>query len=143
MGGEGHGAGEDHGDRGEEKEEKSSWQLFKMTTLYSHSSLPLARRCFDLAFVVPDNGQQCGEQQAHIHPTTRRRISLIPTRQQTYRKTGTENAQRTHVERLGPGCDTNNSNRALPPVLQHLSQKPLGSEGAFLAGFGQVWDSSL
>lgn len=58
MGGERHGDGEEHGEGVEEKEEKPLWQLFKMTTFCGCSTLPLAQPLFDLAFAVPEDGQQ-------------------------------------------------------------------------------------
>lgn len=50
--------GEECGEGVEEKEEKPLWQLFKMTTLYSCPTLPLAQALLDLVFAVPEDGQQ-------------------------------------------------------------------------------------
>lgn len=87
--------GEEHGERVEEKEEKPSWQLFKMTILYGCPTLPLAQPLFDLVFAVPKDGQQSPTSS----PATRSCICLIPTHQQACEKEGMENAGWAHVER--------------------------------------------
>lgn len=135
MGGEGHSDGEEHGEGVEEREEKPLWQLFKMTTLYGCSTLLLVQPCFDLAFAIPEDGQQA---QHPALPPEAASVSFQHTSKHVEKR-----AWKMQDGHTWKGRDTKNSNRASALVLPDLLQSLLTSKGAFLDGSEQVWDHSL